>query len=49
MVLVLVEQGIDFQVVGWWMTVLATAVSVVSGLIYVRGFVIAIKAHRAAG
>jgi CDP-diacylglycerol---glycerol-3-phosphate 3-phosphatidyltransferase len=37
---------VDFHVVGWWLTLLAVVISVVSGLIYVHGFVVAIKAHR---
>ena len=37
---------IDFHVVGWWLTLLSVAVSVVSGLAYVRGFQIAVKSGR---
>ena len=36
---------LDFYVVGWWLTLLSLAVSVVSGIVYVRGFLTAIHAR----
>ncbi|MBI5510466.1 MAG: CDP-diacylglycerol--glycerol-3-phosphate 3-phosphatidyltransferase [Deltaproteobacteria bacterium] len=37
---------VDFHIVGWWLTIIAVAVSVTSGAMYVRGFLTALAAHR---
>jgi len=36
---------VDFHIVGWWLTLFSVGVSIVSGLLYVRGFLTAIRAR----